>query len=311
MKKTLLLSICLSTVTLLTKGQTYIENQFAGPQANSNLFISGTAKVGADYTGTRGAVSMHSGDASNAGYIEFFRPNGVRKGIIGSGPDNSIYYTGENTTNHIFNSGNVGIGVLAPSVKLDVDGRINASDLISSSKAVFASAPNGNIGILTWDVSTNYTPYVGTINTTSDFAIWSGNAERIRITKTGDVGIGTVIPQSKLAVNGTITAVKLKVTQTGWSDFVFQPDYQLPSLMDLEEYIKREKHLPEIPSETEVKKNGLDVGENQAKLLQKIEELTLYLIDQNKQLATQQQLILNQQRLLSELDNRLKELKNK
>ncbi len=101
----------------------------------------------------------------------------------------------------------------------------------------------------------------------------------------GNVGIGTSVPQAKLAVKGDIFAQKVKVTQSGWADFVFHPEYQLPSLQELERFIKINKHLPEIPSEKEVEKDGLDVGEMNKKLLQKVEELTLYLIEQNKQIV--------------------------
>ncbi|WP_212004765.1 hypothetical protein [Chitinophaga sp. HK235] len=304
MKHIWILVAGITACPLLSNGQDYIKNQFGGPQ-EANLFISGTAKIGADYTGTRGAVSLHPGDAGNAGFVEFFRPNGVRKGIIGYGNDYTINYSGENGTNHVFTEGNVGIGVPNPTSKLDVNGVVNASDMVRSAHAMAVAAPNGNYSILAWDVSTNYTPYVGTINTGADFAIWSGNAEQMRITKEGNVGIGTVLPQSKLAVKGTITSTRVKVTQDNWADFVFDPGYQLPSLTHIEKFIQENKRLPEIPSAAEVKEHGLDVGDNQAKLLQKIEELTLYLIEQSKQLQAQQNLLQSQDKKLKELELRL------
>jgi hypothetical protein len=100
----------------------------------------------------------------------------------------------------------------------------------------------------------------------------------------GNVGIGTSTPGSyKLAVEGSFGARKVKVTQAAWADFVFDPGYQLPSLHQVEQYIREHRHLPEIPSEKEVKENGLDLGDMDKRLLQKIEELTLYLLDMNKQ----------------------------
>ncbi|HSZ33160.1 MAG TPA: hypothetical protein VK772_07605, partial [Puia sp.] len=98
------------------------------------------------------------------------------------------------------------------------------------------------------------------------------------------IGIGTANPQSLLAVAGTITSQKVKVTQSGWSDYVFDSAYALRPISEVEEFIRQNKHLPEIPSASEVKKDGIDIGANQALMLKKIEELTLYVIEQNKEL---------------------------
>lgn len=99
----------------------------------------------------------------------------------------------------------------------------------------------------------------------------------------GNVAIGTssLDPNYKLSVNGKIRATEIKV-ETGWADFVFEPKYKLRPLSEVERFIKENKHLPDIPSAKEVEKDGVSVGEMEAKLLQKIEELTLYLIEQNK-----------------------------
>ena len=115
--------------------------------------------------------------------------------------------------------------------------------------------------------------------------------ERMRISPVGNVGIGTANPQNLLDVNGTIRSKEVKIEATGWSDFVFAEDYKLPSLSTVETHIKEHKHLPNIPSEAEVMENGINVGEMQAKLLQKIEELTLYVIEQNKKIERQEKLI--------------------
>jgi hypothetical protein len=100
---------------------------------------------------------------------------------------------------------------------------------------------------------------------------------------TGNVGIGVLNPQSRLAVNGTITAQRVKVTATGWADFVFDKDYQLPSLKETAAYIAANKHLPGVPTEKEIEKDGQDVGEMNKVLLQKVEELTLQLIKLQQQ----------------------------
>lgn len=98
----------------------------------------------------------------------------------------------------------------------------------------------------------------------------------------GNVGIGTFTPKAKLAVYGDILATKVKVTQTGWPDYVFGKDYHLPGIAELEQYILTHQHLPEIPSAKEVADNGLDLGDINKKLLQKIEELSLYIIQLDK-----------------------------
>ncbi len=106
----------------------------------------------------------------------------------------------------------------------------------------------------------------------------------INVTSTGLVGIGTLAPQSELSVNGTITSKKVKVLSTGWADYVFRSDYRLPTLQEVEQHIRENGHLKDIPSEKEVEKEGVELGEMNKKLLAKVEELTLYLIEQNKKL---------------------------
>lgn len=98
------------------------------------------------------------------------------------------------------------------------------------------------------------------------------------------VGIGTSNPQSELAVNGQITAKDVFVTLDGWSDFVFDSSFNLKSLRDVEEFISKNKHLPDVPSEKEIIEEGVDLGNMIKILLQKIEELTLYSIEQDKRI---------------------------
>lgn len=98
----------------------------------------------------------------------------------------------------------------------------------------------------------------------------------------GQIGIGTNTPNAKLGVKGNIRATEIKVENANWPDFVFAKDYQLPTLQETERHIKEKGHLPGIPSATEVKSNGIYLGEMNSKLLQKIEELTLHLINENK-----------------------------
>ena len=116
--------------------------------------------------------------------------------------------------------------------------------------------------------------------------------ERMIISGNGNVGIGTIDPDSRLSVNGTIHSKEVKVDLDGWSDHVFRQDYPLMDLKEVSSYIVENQHLPNIPTETEVKENGINLGEMNAKLLEKIEELTLYLIEQNRELKELRQEII-------------------
>ncbi|WP_240628108.1 cell wall anchor protein [Flavobacterium anhuiense] len=103
----------------------------------------------------------------------------------------------------------------------------------------------------------------------------------------GNVGIGMINPKNKLDVKGTVHSQEVKVDMENWSDFVFKKEYNLPTLEEVEKHITEKGHLENIPSEEEVLKNGINLGEMNAKLLQKIEELTLYSIQQNKKIEEQ------------------------
>lgn len=127
-------------------------------------------------------------------------------------------------------------------------------------------------------VSTNISSFVGErkiITIPSDSAI---------IYIGSKLGIGTKDPSAELSVNGTIKARKVTVTQNSWSDYVFNDDYPLMSLANLDSFVRRNRHLPDIPSAKEVAENGINIGDNQALLLKKIEEMALYLIQQQRQI---------------------------
>ncbi|MBO9728860.1 MAG: hypothetical protein J7623_09505 [Chitinophaga sp.] len=137
------------------------------------------------------------------------------------------------------------------------------------------------------------------LNTNNVLAVNSGGVNLMQVKANGSVGIGTTDPGPyKLAVEGTIGARRVKVTQaTPWADFVFADDYKLPSLQEVESFINVNKHLPEIPSAAEVAKEGIDLAEINQKLLQKIEEQMLYIIEMNKK--------------INSLTSEMKELKSK
>ena len=113
-------------------------------------------------------------------------------------------------------------------------------------------------------------------------SIWEQSNSDIFNVNTGNVGIGTTTPTYTLSVKGKIGAHEVIVTTDGWADFVFDPTYNLTPLKELDTYIQANKHLPKIPTTAEVEENGISVGEMNVKLLQKIEELTLYVIELQK-----------------------------
>ncbi|WP_428231958.1 hypothetical protein [Flavobacterium sp.] len=102
--------------------------------------------------------------------------------------------------------------------------------------------------------------------------------------KNGNVGIGTTNPTSMLTVAGNIASREVKVSVDTGADFVFENNYNLPSLESVDKFIKENKHLPEIASAKEMQKDGINLSEMNIKLLQKIEEMTLYMIEMKKEI---------------------------
>ena len=147
--------------------------------------------------------------------------------------------------------------------------------------------------------------YITTASESSTYAtLQYKTSPALFINTANNVGIGTNnIAGYRLAVAGSMIAERIKVkVQSGWPDYVFDSSYNLLSLKQVEDFVKEHKHLPQIPSSKEIVERGLDIGSNQAMLLQKIEELTLYLIEQNKVIKEQKQLLEDQDRRLKELE---------
>lgn len=149
-------------------------------------------------------------------------------------------------------------------------------------------------------------------NRFENITLGTAGTERMRIAASGNVGIGTQNPQSLLAVSGTITSKQVVVTQNNWSDFVFDSAYAPVSLDSLARYVSENKHLPQIPSAAQVTSGGLDLGDMQKLQLQKIEELTLYLIEAERrdrqlqsQLESLQKLVEAQQQKIDALQARV------
>lgn len=105
----------------------------------------------------------------------------------------------------------------------------------------------------------------------------------------GNVGIGTTKPDQKLTVNGQVHSTSVVVTSTVPADYVFNSDYYLRPLADVKSYVEQNHHLPEVPAAADFKKDGQNLGEMNMTLLKKVEELTLYMIEKDKQVKALQQ----------------------
>ncbi len=139
---------------------------------------------------------------------------------------------------------------------------------------------------------------------------WTGWRRVLSENSSGNVGIGTDNPKAKLAVDGNILAKEIKVkTDITVPDYVFETDYELNSLDYIADYVKTNKHLPEIPSAKEIKKDGLDLAEMNLLLLKKVEELTLYAIQQDKEIRSQNLKSAEQKNLLEEQRKEIADMK--
>lgn len=246
--------------------------------------------------------------------------------LTNAGAVTHIAFQNVSGTNH-FNttSGNTVISSTSDNGnKLQVTGNIWTTGFILPTGAaagkVLTSDANGNAtwqtasggGSSGWAFGGNTVSTLKSLGTTDnlDLPIITNNTERMRIGANGNVGIGTSNPQAKLAVKGTVFAEKVKVTlaPTDWPDYVFDSTYRLAPLSEIEKFIRVNRHLPDVPSARVVAANGVDIGDNQAMLLKKIEELTLYIIDQDRKSSAQQKSIEKLEQQISVLTDLLKSL---
>jgi hypothetical protein len=173
-------------------------------------------------------------------------------------------------------NGNIGIGTLAPPEKLTVQTLNNSygiSHRSSEANNVLATRIGGS------------SAGIGTFSPTHMRIFCNGISQIFIAESTGNVGIGTEnFGTYKLEVNGSIRTKEVVVELAGWPDYVFHKDYKLPLLSDVEKFIQQNHRLPNMASAAEVEKNGLLLGDTQKKMMEKIEELTLYVISLKKEI---------------------------
>jgi hypothetical protein len=294
------------------------------------LFVNNGSKTNSLYVGAGSDFSDRSGNGDNIYIRQPLRTNGGWWGVhmalqgplSGHTADfNPIrYMTDENNDGYEdylrfqvdkygggFFGGNVGIGTASPQYLLHLNGDNPVIKLSSTGSQSYAALRGNNDSwLFGYHGTTEYEDIsIGTQDGTGQrtLTLAAGGIARLRVLANGSIGIGTLQPSEKLSVNGNIRAKKVIVSQTGWPDYVFDPAYKLKPLSELAAFIQKHQHLPDMPSAKEVEQKGISVGDNQALLLKKIEELTLYIIkmgQENEQIKRQ----------LQNQANEIKQLKN-
>lgn len=260
-------------------------------------------KIWSPFLGNTAALSV--ADANNWGLQG---NSGTNPGFnyLGTTDAQPIIFRTNTANNTLYNErmrigadGRIGIGTSSPSELLEVAGNIKGNILSSGSRTYLVgkdgagfhwfasnptiSEPNNIMMGIKRDIATDFV---------TDLFLAPGGTFAVSIANTGKVKVGDVSTNPtgyNLFVQGGIMTEKVKVALASsgdWADYVFEDDYNRLSLEDVEKFIKKNKHLPHVPSTSEVLKNGLDLAKTDAKLLEKIEELTLYIIEINNRVKS-------------------------
>lgn len=263
-------------------------NCFFGSRAGYNTSGSNNVFTGslAGYSNVRGSNNVFNG--SQAGYST---TTGNRNVFVGSDAGYSNT-TGTTNTYMGYYSGRLNVGT----GNVFVGNYSGASETARNNTFILANSPTSSL--LFGDFSTKQLA-VGTNVLTTGYAFKviggllvkpteASTAPALSINTAGNVSIGTSTVYGgatpyMLSVNGKVACKELKV-DVNWADYVFADDYALRDLKEVEQFIAANKHLPDVPSAAKVEADGLMVGEMQAVMMQKIEELTLYIIEQQKQI---------------------------
>jgi hypothetical protein len=233
--------------------------------------------------GSAGSVGFSAIDAAS---------NGNNDGLGLYVSDGLKILDGANTYFTLLTStGNIGIGTTTPAQKLTVamDGSTNGTGI--AIQAVNSNGAGSQPGLAYLNPSGTKRMYSYLDVGTDTYNVANASSTNVlTITQAGNLSIGTSNSQGyMLAVAGSAIATSMTVKlQANWPDYVFKKKYRLPPLIEVKTYIDQNQHLPEMPSEQQVAKDGLNLGEMNKLLVKKVEEMTLYLIELNKQVEEQQ-----------------------